>query len=87
MKAAGASASDIYYLTACVHHNGSQLEGAEALPYVEKAVLGHCETIADAAGKEDITAKLFGEKGYGADFSGGITITVILKEGYFFSEQ
>lgn len=69
------SVSDTYYLRMHYSYNGEYVE--DAATYVKSycGVYGSMEE-AEADNQEDITAQLFGEKGYGADYSAGQSFSV-----------
>lgn len=79
MSDASFPADGTYYAAAYYMHNGSQVGAGNIRTYVEKTVVGRF-TSADQAAGEDITSQLFGG-GYPANYSGGVTFTVILKNG------
>ena len=68
-----------YYARANFRHNDQNVNN-EIKDYVKKTVDGYYKTEAEATGT-DITADLFGDNGYKANYSNGKTFTIILKSG------
>ncbi len=68
-----------YYARANFRHNDQNVNN-QIKDYVKKTVDGYYKTEAEATGT-DITADLFGDNGYKANYSNGKTFTIILKSG------